>query len=276
MSDQSFVRPAGVAGKFYSADAKILEREMALFLENSFRKERSAPVKGLLCPHAGYMYSGGVAARAYRQVYEEEYDLVVVIAPSHHEAFPGVSVFSGQAYETPAGRMECDLEVAQRLAWDPQIDISLKGHSAEEHSLEVQLPFLHEVLAEGYKLVPLVMGEQNYQLARRLAHTLHEALTGRKVLVVASSDLSHFYPDEEARAKDKLVEDAVAAFDIMGLSEKIESKEAQMCGFGPTLAMMIYARLAGATKSEVLLYRNSSDVTGDRSQVVGYLSAMLY
>jgi AmmeMemoRadiSam system protein B len=276
MSEFDHIRKAGVAGSFYSADQAILEREIALYLENSIKRERQRPVRALICPHAGYLYSGGVAARAYRQIHGEEFPTVVVIAPSHEDAFRGISVFAGAAYTTPFGSISVDEEVAARLAWNPQIERSLNGHSEAEHSLEVQLPFLQEVIAEPFMLVPISMGEQNYQTARRLAHHLHEAVDPDKTLVVASSDLSHNYSDEIARQKDSKVKAAIDAFDILGLAEKIENKEASMCGSGPVLAAMIYARLAGATKSEVLLYRNSSDVTGDRANVVGYLSAMLY
>ena len=139
MTSEIFVRPAGVAGKFYSSDRNVLEREIALFLENSLPVERTAKIKGMLAPHAGYMFSGGVAARAYRQILDEEYDLVVIVSPSHQEAFDGVSVFSGNAYETPLGRLNCDQDVANELKMkDPNIIISQKGHSAQEHSLEVQ------------------------------------------------------------------------------------------------------------------------------------------
>ena len=277
MDSEAHIRPAGVAGKFYSDDPETLSREIALFLENSIKKDISTSVKGLLCPHAGFMFSGGVAAKAYRQIHGEDYDLAVIISPSHYESFSGVSIFAGDAYEIPLGKIECDVDLAEKLAGtDPNFHVSLQGHSLEEHSLEVQLPFLYEVLNPGFKILPLVMGEQNYQIARRLGHALHSVLDDRKAIVIASSDLSHFFADDIAREKDAHVEEAVRNFDIMGLAEKVETKEAQMCGYGPTLAMMIYSRLCGATKSEILLYRNSSDITGDTSSVVGYLAAMTY
>ncbi len=277
MGSEIYVRPAGVAGKFYAGDRNNLEREIALFLENSLPVHRDSNIKGLIVPHAGYMFSGGVAARAYRQLMDEDIDTVVVVAPSHVEAFDGVSVFSGNAYDIPLGRIDCDQELAENLAnLDPHIFLSLKGHSESEHSLEVQLPFIHEVVKTPFKLVPIVMGEQNYQIARKLGQALFEALKGKKAIVIASSDLSHYFPDEIARKKDKLVEKAIANFDILGLAENVETKKSQMCGYGPTLAMMIYSRMAGASKAVPLLYRNSSDVTGDKSQVVGYLSAMVY
>ena len=277
MESEEHIRPPGVAGKFYSDDPEILSREIALFLENSIKKDIPSPIKGLLCPHAGFMFSGGVAAKAYRQIHGEDFDLAVVISPSHYESFMGVSIFPGNAYEIPLGKIECDMDLGEKLASeDPNFKLSLEGHSLEEHALEVQLPFLHKVLSPGFKILPLVMGEQNYQIARRLGHALHNVLSDRKAIVIASSDLSHFFADDVAREKDAHVEEAVKNFDIMGLAEKVETKAAQMCGYGPTLAMMIYSRLSGATKSDVLLYRNSSDITGDTSSVVGYLAAMVY
>ncbi len=196
MVQEIYVRKAGVAGKFYAANKTTLEREIAMYLENSLAKPHFAPIKALIAPHAGYMYSGGVAARAYRQVLNEKYQTVVVLAPSHHESFGGISIFSGHAYDTPLGKLENDIDVAGQIAAsDDAFHLSLKGHSEEEHALEVQLPFLHESLAPGFRIVPIVMGEQHYQISRRLAHALVDVLGDKSALVVASTDLSHFFPD---------------------------------------------------------------------------------
>lgn len=270
------IRKPAVAGMFYPGNPETLEREVAVFLENAAPEPDAHEIFGLIAPHAGYMYSGGVAARAYRQVMDRQYDVVVVISPSHHVYFEKVSVYNGDFYETPLGTIPVDKELSLLLAEsDPQLIYSSIGHEGQEHALEVQLPFLQHVL-DDFRLIPIVMGNQSYDNILALSDALSKVLSGQKALIVASSDLSHYHPYDVAVRLDSIVIEHVNNFTEDRLYDDLASGVCEMCGGGPVIAMMKACRNLGADKAKVILYRNSGDVTDERSQVVGYLAAMVY
>ena len=276
MASSDKVREPAVAGMFYSGRKENLTREVAVFLENSNVVEDVQQVYGLVAPHAGYLYSGGVAARAYRQIVDREYDVVIVISPSHRVYFDEVSVFNGSAYSTPLGPVQVDKELAQEIcACHEDLLYSDLGHDVDEHALEVHLPFLQIVLEE-FKLVPIVMGNQDKGNIKILSDALAKTLKGKKALIVASTDLSHYYNHTKASVLDEVVLENTKNFDEDKLYDDIQSGACEMCGSGPLITTMKACRVLGATKSKVLLYRNSGDVTGDRNQVVGYMSGMFY
>lgn len=270
------IRPPGVAGLFYPADKVKLQRDISLFLENSPLVSLPRPVRAMIVPHAGYTYSGGVAARAYRQIMGKKYDVVVIIAPSHHDFFEFISVFPGKALHTPLGDLPLDTNLADELtASHPDIRLSKRGFMLNEHSLEVQLPFL-KLTGEKFPLVPLMMGHQDPQFIQILHEALVKVLKDRNFLIVASSDLSHFYTDLKARELDRLVMDDVSNFSPEQLQNHIEDQKCEMCGYGPAITAMKVARDYGAASGRVLLYRNSGDVTGNKREVVGYLAGIFY
>ncbi len=270
------IRKPAVAGTFYPAEKETLDQKIAIYLENSRPVEIVSKVYGLIAPHAGYIYSGGVAARAYRQIVDRDFDIVVVISPSHRIYFEEVSVYDGDAYETPLGTIEVDKDKARRLAaMSPNIVISDLGHEIDEHALEVQLPFLQHIL-DDFKVLPVVMGNQDAANVDALAEALAELLKDCKALIVASSDLSHFHNYDKATLLDKVVVEDINQFDDTKLAQDLASNACEMCGGGPVLATMKTCRKLGATKAKVLLYRNSGDVSGEKDQVVGYLAGMLY
>ncbi len=272
----SQVRTPAVAGMFYSGQKTTLEREVAVFLENSRAVDTGKRLYGLVAPHAGYMYSGGVAARAYRQILDKSFDVVVVISPSHRVYFEEISIYAGDAYATPLGEIPVDQDISDGLTrQNDKIIRSTIGHEVDEHALEVQLPFLQHVLSD-FKLVPIVMGDQDADNVNVLAKALAAVLKDKNALIVASSDLSHFYSYDKAMAIDNVVVEHINHFDYEGLSSDLQKNVCEMCGGGPVVATMKACEQLGADKAKVLLYRNSGDVTGDRSQVVGYLSAVFY
>lgn len=276
MSIESQIRKPAVAGLFYSGQKSTLEKEVAVFLENAQSDMVINRVYGIIVPHAGYMYSGGVAARAYRQLVDRQFDTVVVISPSHRVYFEEISVYEGRAYSTPLGVIEVDRDLAGALVNShPNIIFSELGHDEDEHALEVQLPFLQHVL-DDFKLIPIVMGNQDKENIELLAEALSSVLENKNVLIVASSDLSHYHRHDRASLLDKVVVDAVNNFDEEKIYRDLQDGLCEMCGGGPVVTTMKVCRNLGAKRSKVLLYRNSGDVTGERDQVVGYLSGILY
>jgi AmmeMemoRadiSam system protein B len=275
-SENLKIRQPAVAGMFYPEKKIELEREVAIVLEKSNEMGIEGDILGMVVPHAGYMFSGGVAARAYRQLFNLDIDIVVVISPSHCEYFNEVSIYDGYAYATPFGVLPVDKKLAEQLAdTNPQIILSEKGHRFEEHALEVQLPFLQKVFNE-FRFLPIVMGEHSQDNIQTLATGLVEVLKDQKALLIASSDLSHFYNDDKAKSLDNVVIANIENYDSEKLFSDLQNGTCEMCGGGPTIAVMQASRLLGANQSKVLLYRNSGEITGDRSEVVGYLSALFY
>lgn len=277
--DTTIRRPA-VAGQFYTDDAAALRAEITKYLDTAASIPLDGDVVALLSPHAGYVYSGSIAAHAYRLVRGKHYDVVVVISPSHVEYFPYASVFPGAAYRTPLGDVPVDRSIAALVASKSDlVRLDSKGHDVRpmqraEHSLEVQIPFLQVALGD-FTLVPIVMGDQSPRVVEALGKALGEALAGRSALVVASTDLSHFHDDGEARDLDKTFQRDLAAFDPKALLADLEGGKSEACGGGPAAAAMMAAKALGATRCEVLRYGNSGDVTGDRGSVVGYASAAM-
>jgi MEMO1 family protein len=273
------VRQPAVAGQFYPADPSELRQMVDEFVAQAAVPNLSGQIVALIAPHAGYIYSGKVAAHSYALLKRQKFERVVVIAPSHFEAFPFNSVYNGDAYATPLGDVEVDKEFAAKLAkMSPLIQLSNRGHTPMqqqgEHALEVQLPFLQRMLGE-FKLVPIVMGEQTYETERALGVALAKMIQGTHTLIVASSDLSHYHPYEEASKIDHKTLKAIERWDYLSLSLNLESRVWEACGGGPIVAAMIAAERLGAKQASILKYANTGDVTGDHSRVVGYSAVAL-
>ncbi len=267
------VRRSVLQGSWYPSDPGALRRLVRAHLDNAGEPGARGRIRALVVPHAGYRYSGPVAAHAYRLIQGRAFKRVVLIGPSHRLRFDGVSVGRYEAYETPLGRVAVDRAFVDRLmASSPDIGFVPEAH-AGEHSLEIQLPFLQTVL-DDVRIVPVIMGRQDPAVCSSLAEALAKAVekeTG--TLIVASTDLSHYYDDATARALDRTFIRHVKAFDPEGLAGALAEGRCKACGGGPAVTALMAARRLGAGRSVILDYANSGDVSGDRSRVVGYLSA---
>ncbi len=270
----NYVRPAQVAGHFYPSNPDKLREDINLLLDVTKPKEKFERVFGIVAPHAGYVYSGKTAAHAYNLLLGKKFKTVVIISPSHSEYFPGICVFEGHAYETPLGLLKVDKEFCEKLVTND--NVIFKGYEGHrrEHALEVQLPFLQSVLKD-FKIVPIVMGDQSKRNIDTLAKKLAE-VSDDETLIVASSDLSHFYSKSQADKLDSVVEMRVREFDFESLQFDLENHTCEACGGGPIVALMKAANLKNIRHSMVLSRTDSGDVTGDNSEVVGYLSAVFY
>ena len=272
------VRSSAVAGSFYPSGPEALRAEIQSYLDKVVVDRSEKDIVAVVAPHAGYRYSGPVAAYAYRQVQDKPYETVAVISPSHSVPFSFSSVFSGTGYETPLGVVPVDQEVVQAIDNHPAEDVRASdvGHlNSNEHSLEVQLPFLQVVLDE-FKLVPVVMGSQSRTSCASLGEALGAVLEGKPALIVASSDLSHFHNQSLARELDEQVIASIDCFDPDRLLRDITERKTEACGAGPIAAAMAAARLLGAKTGENLFYSTSGDTSGDYSQVVGYTAGIFY
>jgi AmmeMemoRadiSam system protein B len=268
-------RSPAVAGSFYPDNPVSLRREVESFIRGSkvLVPENVTP-KALIVPHAGYYFSGAVAADAYRLIEGQEFDLVVVLAPSHYHSFSGASIYSAGNYETPLGEVTVDTELAADLIAEyPGINFVPAAHR-QEHSLEVQLPFL-QVALKNFKLLPIVVGQQEWPQAEKLAGIVAALSLKYRLLLIASTDLSHFHDAVTAEFLDQQIVAAVAAFDAAAFWSLIENRQAEACGAGPLLTVMLAAEKLRARQATVLSYRHSGAVSGDHNRVVGYLAAAI-
>jgi AmmeMemoRadiSam system protein B len=265
------IRRPAVAGSWYPGTAAALASAVDRYL-GEVQRDVVGQLVALVAPHAGLMYSGPVAGHAYRLLSSRQFDLVVLVGPSHFVGFDGVSIMAAGGYETPLGVVHVHGECAEALM---QAGDSIREHPAahgREHSLEMQLPFVQR-LAPGAQIVPLVMGYQTRATAYGLGTALARVLAGRQALLVASTDLSHYHEATIAADLDAVVIEAVTRFDPDRLQAALEVRPEHACGGGPLVAVMHAARQLGARDAIALHYADSGDVSGDKSAVVGYLAA---
>jgi AmmeMemoRadiSam system protein B len=278
-TDQN-IRKSAIAGTWYPGRAAELTRMVDDFLAAVPETRLPGKLIGLISPHAGYFYSGQVAAYAYKQVQGLRFDVVAVVSPVHRMYVGPLMVNDCDYYETPLGWVEVDTDLVRSL--EERIGLSHVRRD-DEHSLEIQLPFLQRVLG-SFKLLPIMQGDQSLATCQALAEALADVIqsTGQdrsspaRALLVASTDLSHFHSYEAARRLDSVAASFISNYDPVGLSQALQNGSTEACGGGPVISVMLTARALGATHAQILHYANSGDVTGDRTRVVGYLAAALY
>jgi AmmeMemoRadiSam system protein B len=273
------IRRPTQAGSFYKGNAEALKTQ----IENCFLHElgpkkrpevnKNGPRKviGLVCPHAGYMYSGAVAANAYYALAEDgKPDTVVILGPNHTGYGSGLALMTEGVWRTPLGDVEVDGETANRIVQETQlVDVDDLAHRFE-HSIEVQLPFLQYLYGSEFKFVPICFQLQDLQSAVEVGRALVEVLASKNAVVIASSDMTHYEPQRNAEAKDLAALKAVEAMDEKLFYSTIETRHVTACGYGPIATVMVAAKGLGATEAKLLCYKSSGDVTGDYSSVVGY------
>lgn len=267
------IRPSPIAGQWYPGNPEQLSMAVDRYLAQSaaptIPKER---VIGILVPHAGYQYSAPVAAHAFRLIRDMEIEQVALIGPSHH-LFSAPAVTSGHdAYETPLGTVPVDHATLDELRH--AIAFERIRHD-KEHSLEIELPFLQKALGD-FHLIPLALLDQSWPTVERLGHALADLLRDRKTLLVASSDLSHFYSQSTAHQLDHNVLEAINRYDPQQVIALEEEGKGFACGRGAIAAVMVAARDLGADQAQVLAYGTSGDVIHDYNRVVGYAAAAFY
>ncbi|MEA3470880.1 MAG: AmmeMemoRadiSam system protein B [Thermodesulfobacteriota bacterium] len=270
------IRKSVIAGSWYPGNPEVLRSNIEGYLKNVQIDDIEGRVVGLISPHAGYTYSGQVAAYSYKLIKDKNFDGVIVIGPSHRHYFKGASIYEGAGYETPLGVVPVDSKLAEQIMSNASGRISyVSAAHSQEHSVEIQLPFLQVALGE-FSFVPIVMGVQSRETCKEVAEAIYESIKDKNALVVGSSDLSHFHSYDDAMSMDSIVIDHMDAMDAEGLLKSLEKGTCEACGGGPIAVTMMVAEKLGATDSKVLKYANSGDVTGDRRGVVGYAAAVFF
>lgn len=268
-------RAARFAGSWYPGSPAVLEQDLDAYLAAVTPVSGPGRLRGLVVPHAGYKYSGPVAAHAYALLRGQRDLRVVLVGPSHREVFEGVAVLRAGELETPLGSIPIDSELADALLQDAIVRDHAAPH-AQEHSLEMQLPFLRR-LVPGVRVVPLLMGTQSRAEVEALAQAFARVGRDLDMLLVASSDLSHYHPAGVANELDRQVIAHVEGLDAEGLMTRLEGFRGHACGGGPMVAVISACRALGATQATALRYADSGDAgERDKSRVVGYLAAAFW
>ena len=274
------MRKAAVAGSFYAGRREELKRQ----IEDCFRHplgpgklpgkpKEERRILGLVSPHAGYIYSGPVAAYGFLELASEaEPEVVVVLGPNHRGMGASIALSQEEEWQTPLGTVKVDREIGRKIIsesrWARWDDLAHQF----EHSLEVQLPFLQYIYTEKFRIVPIAMMRQDLGPSQDLGQAIASALKGKDSLIIASTDFTHYEPQSQASKKDRLALETILNLDPKQLETTVNAHNITMCGYGPVMAMLTAAKLIGANKARLLRYATSGDVVGDYSAVVGYAS----
>jgi hypothetical protein len=275
------MRKPAVAGSFYAGSAAGLRRQIEDCFQHTLgpgalpriAEVRKRHILGLVSPHAGYMYSGPVAAHGFFQLAAEgKPETIVILGPNHRGMGAAVALSQEDNWQTPLGDIEIDGKVGEAIIsagrWAKWDDLAHNW----EHSIEVQIPFLQYVYQTGFRIVPIAMLRQDLEVSQDLGRAIATALKGKDGIIVASSDLTHYESQSSASKKDHAALEAILSLDSKRLEEVVNSYSISMCGFGPVMTMLTACKQLGATKARLLRYATSGDITGDYSQVVGYAS----
>ncbi|MDQ3840504.1 MAG: MEMO1 family protein [Thermoproteota archaeon] len=284
MNKELKTRHPAVSGIFYPSNPSELRQQLEQsFLNRNFGPGRTLPasspvrkIYGIVSPHAGYAYSGSVAANGFYQTSNMDYDTVIMIGPNHYGIGSGVATVRHGLWSTPLGEVEVDTSFADTISKDSVIDIDEFSHS-KDHCLEVQIPFLQLIRkTKRFKIVPIIMMLQDMDTAKDVGRTIASAMKENRTqgFIIASSDFTHYEPNQEAHRKDKELIDAIISLDVSLFYERLERLQVSACGYGAIASTMTAVRELGASKGELLRYATSGDVTGDTSSVVGYASML--
>ena len=273
------IRRPYVAGTFYEGNAESLKQQVERCFLHKFGPQKmpkvnaSGPRKliGLICPHAGYAYSGPVAANAYYKLAQDgKPDTVVILGPNHTGYGSAIALMNDGFWRTPFGDVEIDGETADQIVSETRlVDTDDSAHRFE-HSIEVQLPFLQYLYDSEFKFVPICFLMQDLQSAIEVGKALIEVLATKNAVVIASSDLTHYEPQVDAERKDMAALKAVQALDEKLLFSTIEEQNISACGYGPITALITFAKGMGVKDAKLLSHRTSGDIINDYSSVVGY------
>lgn len=279
------LRKPAVAGVFYESGTESLKRRIEWCFEHelgpgdiSDEMGNKRNVKGLLAPHAGYVYSGPIAAHSYYKLVEDGFpETFIILCPNHTGLGSGVSTFIEGEWETPIGKVEIDSKFAEKLVSNADIIDSDSSAHLQEHSCEVQIPFL-QYFSRDFKVVPVCMWMQDLETSSEVGISIKKTAEEleRDIVVIASSDFTHYKPHDVAYQNDIQVLAAIKAMDEKLMMTRVGELNVTMCGYGPVASTIIASRELGAQNCDILKYATSGDITGDYSSVVGYASAVFW
>ena len=270
-------RPSPIAGTWYTSEAAALSRQIDSFINDAMITEEDihGKVTGLVAPHAGYRFSGRTAGYAYKTIKGEKRDLVVILSPFHQYFSGDLITTTHQAYSTPLGEVPVDMDALVKLE-EVLKKNSIPIHQVsndQEHSLEIQLPFLQRALSANFKLLPLMIRSRDVHILEQTAEALFNVVEDQNFVIIASTDLSHFYPLDIAEVMDVEMLKQIKEMNPEGVLSAEREGSASACGASAVAVMLWLTKKVGAKKAHILNYSTSADLTDDKTSVVGYCSA---
>jgi AmmeMemoRadiSam system protein B len=272
------IRPSPIAGTWYPGNPLKLRSSIEAYLAAAPVPVLPGAVVGLVVPHAGHIYSGPVAAHAFNTIKGKQFDTVVIVSPSHQYYREAILTSAHQAYATPLGTIPIDKSLVDAISHHVSQTLGFGMEpiaNDEEHSLEIELPFLQVVLKQPFSLVPIMLRDQSPSTAHALADAIAGNIKGKNTLLVASSDLSHFHSETQANRLDQAILDQVAAFNPDGLYTVHAAGAGEACGLGAIATILWASHSLGADHVQVLIHNTSAAITGDTHSVVGYGAAVI-
>lgn len=270
------IRTPAVAGMFYPGKKKELESSIQSCFLHSFGPGSLPPSKvkknilGVICPHAGYSYSGPIACQSYYAISSEQFDLFVILGPNHWGLGCNIATMRDCKWETPLGSVDVDSDVASELTEiSDLVEVDFFSHT-KEHSLEVQVPILQQVYSNPFKILPIAMINQNQDAATSVGKAIAKLARKKKLMIIGSSDFTHYEPNDFAHQQDSALIEEILKLDVGKFYDVLYDRKITACGYGAIASTMVACKELGATKGELLKYATSGDVTGDKSSVVGY------
>lgn len=265
------IREPAYAGTFYPKDTKELKNQIEEFFKKT-KYYNYKKIKAIISPHAGYIYSGQTAAFSYRQLIDQKYDTVIILAPSHRVPLKSASVIPKGLYQTPLGDVTIDERISEKLI-QSGFNFVEEAHKYE-HSLEVQIPFL-QLSLKSFKIVPIIIGQNNLNDMENIAKEIFNVMNGTNSLLVISTDLSHYHSYEEAYEIDSKFIELLSNLEEEDIYESILQRKTEACGVFPLITAIKILKKSGSIKFEKLKYMTSGDTYGDKNKVVGYLSGVI-
>ncbi|WKT58776.1 MEMO1 family protein [Candidatus Nitrosotenuis chungbukensis] len=270
------IRTPAVAGMFYPKGKSELQKSINDSFLHEFgaakSKTKSEKVYGVICPHAGYMYSGPIATHSYNLISNQDFDLAVIIGPNHWGIGCNIATMKDCTWETPLGGVEVDSEAADEITkMTSLVEVDFFSHT-KEHSIEVQVPMLQEFCKNKFKILPISLIDQEYDSAIQIGDAVSKLAENKKIMIIGSSDFTHYEPNEFAHSQDKALIEPILDLDVEKFYKILRERRISACGYGAIATTMVACEKLGATRGQLLKYATSGDITGDEGSVVGYAS----
>ncbi|MDE1766006.1 MAG: MEMO1 family protein [Thaumarchaeota archaeon] len=272
------IRTPAVAGMFYPKTQEETRSTIRECFLHDFGPRRMFPsadnenIIGVICPHAGYMYSGPIAANSYYAISSLRPDLVIIIGPNHWGIGCNIAAMKEGVWRTPLGDVEVDADAALEInKISDVVELDFFSHT-RDHSIEVQIPMLQEIYSHRFKILPIILIDQSYNSAKEIGSAISKIAKNKKIVVIGSSDFTHYEDNEYAHKQDKSLIEPILEMDVDKFYRVLQKNRVSACGYGAIASTMIACREIGATKGTLVKYATSGDVTGEKSSVVGYAS----
>jgi len=272
------IRTPAVAGMFYPSQPNELKSVIENCFEHQYGPGKIPPsesnekIFGVICPHAGYMYSGPIACHSYYSISSNNFELAIIVGPNHWGVGCNIAVMKDGFWETPLGNVEVDSESSIEIANKSEfIELDFFSHT-RDHSLEVQVPMLQEIHKSEFKILPIILIEQDYNAAKEVGNAISEIAEKKNSIIIGSSDFTHYEENEFAHKQDEALIEPILNLDVERFYDILNKKKVSACGYGAIASTMIACKKLGATEGKLLKYATSGDISGDKSSVVGYAS----